>query len=95
MIYDIKDYLSQFFQKRLHVLAAFIFLLFSIIVIRVFSLQIVNGENYQDNFVMLIEKPLTKDEKNMRKSLNRWYYTTKKRTLKSVYNLMLKNFYCK
>ncbi|MBE6072560.1 MAG: transposase family protein [Clostridium butyricum] len=41
-----------------------------------------------------IKRPLTKDEKNIRKSLNKWYYTTKKRTLKSVYNLMLKNFYC-
>ncbi|MFR2886603.1 MAG: Mu transposase C-terminal domain-containing protein [Clostridium butyricum] len=40
------------------------------------------------------KRPLTKDEKNIRKSLNKWYYTTKKRTLKSVYNLMLKNFYC-
>ncbi len=29
-----------------------------------------------------IKRPLTKDEKNIRKSLNKWYYTTKKRTLK-------------
>ena len=29
-----------------------------------------------------IEKELTADEKNMRKSLNRWFYNTKKRTLK-------------
>lgn len=61
MIYDIKDYLSRFFQKRLYVLATFMFLLFVIIVVRVFSLQIINGQNYQDNFVMLIEKPLTKE----------------------------------
>lgn len=40
------------------------------------------------------EKPLTMDEKNMRKSLNRWYYTTKKRTLKNCYTLMLQHFYC-
>lgn len=40
------------------------------------------------------DKPLTKDEKNMRKSLNRWYYTTKKRTIKNVYTMMLQNFYC-
>ena len=40
------------------------------------------------------EKPLTRDEKNMRKSLNRWYYTTKKRTLKNCYTLMLQHFYC-
>lgn len=40
------------------------------------------------------ERPLTVDEKNMRKSLNRWFYSTKKRTLKNVYTLMLQNFYC-
>ena len=40
------------------------------------------------------EKELTADEKNMRKSLNRWFYNTKKRTLKNVYTLMLQNFYC-
>jgi penicillin-binding protein 2 len=61
LIYDIKDYLSHFFQKRLYVLAAVMFLLFTIIVVRVFSLQIVNGQMYQDNFVMLIEKPLIKE----------------------------------
>lgn len=40
------------------------------------------------------DKPLTKDEKNIRKSLNKWYYTTKKRTLKHCYTLMLQNYYC-
>lgn len=40
------------------------------------------------------EKTLTVDEKNIRKSLNRWYYTTKKRTLKNCYTLMLQHFYC-
>ena len=39
-------------------------------------------------------KELTKDEKNIRKSLNKWYYTTKKRTLKNCYTLMLENYYC-
>lgn len=39
-------------------------------------------------------KKLTIDEKNMRKSLNKWYYTTKKRTLKNCYTLMLQKFYC-
>ncbi len=34
-------------------------LLFSMILIRVFSLQIVNGQMYQENFVMRIEKTLT------------------------------------
>ena len=40
------------------------------------------------------DRPLSKDEKNMRKALNKYYYTTKKRTLKSVYTLMLKDSYC-
>ena len=41
-----------------------------------------------------IERELTADEKNIRKSLNRWYYNTKKRTLKTCYTLMLQHFYC-
>lgn len=41
-----------------------------------------------------VKKELTVDEKNMRKSLNRWFYNTKKRTLKNVYTLMLQHFYC-
>lgn len=61
MIYDIKEYLNRFFQSRLTVLATFMFLLFVIILMRVFSLQIINGQSYQNNFVMLIEKPLTKE----------------------------------
>jgi hypothetical protein len=40
------------------------------------------------------EKKLSADDKNMRKSLNKWYYTTKKRTLKNCYTLMLQHFYC-
>jgi len=40
------------------------------------------------------ERELTKDEKNMRKALNKYYYTTKKRTLKNVYAMMLKDSYC-
>lgn len=61
MIYDIKDYLNRFFQSRVTVLATFIFLLFTIITVKVFSLQIIEGQNYQDNFVMRIEKTLTKE----------------------------------
>lgn len=40
------------------------------------------------------EKVLTKDQKNMRKALNKYFYTSKKRTLKSVYTLMLNDSYC-
>ena len=30
----------------------------------------------------------------MRKALNKYFYTTKKRTLKNVYTMMLRNSYC-
>lgn len=40
------------------------------------------------------ERALTKDQKNMRKALNKYFYTSKKRTLKSVYTLMLNDSYC-
>ena len=61
MIYDIKDYLKKFFSSRLFVLAAVIILLFAILAERIFSLQIVNGAEYQKNFIMLIKKPLSID----------------------------------
>ena len=37
------------------------FLLFAILIGRLFSLQIINGQEYQDNFEMRIEKPLSVD----------------------------------
>ena len=40
------------------------------------------------------KRPLTKDEKNMRKALNKYYYTMRKNSLKTVYTMMLKNSYC-
>lgn len=40
------------------------------------------------------DRVLTQDEKNMRKALNKYYYTTKKRTLKNVYTMMLRDSYC-
>lgn len=40
------------------------------------------------------QRALTQDEKNMRKALNKYYYTTKKRTLKNVYTHMLNDNYC-
>ena len=61
MIYDIKDFLKRFFKSRLFVLSTVMVLMFSVILIRLFSLQIVNGQKYQDNFVMLIKKPLEVD----------------------------------
>ncbi len=40
------------------------------------------------------DKPLTADQKNMRWALNRFYYNSRKNTLKTSYTLMLKNKYC-
>lgn len=40
------------------------------------------------------KKALSYDEKNFRKSLNKWYFSTKKRTLKNCYTLMLEKYYC-
>ena len=61
MIYDIKDFLKRFFKSRLFVLSTAMVLMFGIILMRVFSLQIVNGQMYQDNFELRIEKTLTVD----------------------------------
>lgn len=40
------------------------------------------------------KESLSKDEKNMRWALNKYYYTTKKQTLPFVYKQMLKEKYC-
>ena len=40
------------------------------------------------------DRAMTQDEKNMRKALNKYFYTTKKRTLKNVYTMMLRDSYC-
>ena len=61
MIYDIKDFLKRFFKSRLFVLSTVMVLMFGIIMLRLFSLQIINGQMYQDNFEMRIEKPLAID----------------------------------
>ena len=61
MIYDFKEALKKFFSSRLFVLGAVMILMFSIVLIRVFSLQIINGASYQENFEMKIQKTLTID----------------------------------
>lgn len=40
------------------------------------------------------QRALTSDEKIMRKSLNKWFYNTKKKNLKNCYTLMLAKYYC-
>ncbi len=61
MISDIKDLLKRFFNSRMLVLSTAMLLMFAIILGRVFSLQIINGGYYQDNFLMRIEKTLAVD----------------------------------
>lgn len=59
MMYDFREFLKKFFSSRLFVVSAAFILLFVIILVRVFSLQIVNGKSYQDNFALRIQKTLS------------------------------------
>ena len=61
MIYDIKDFLQRLFKSRLLVLSTAMFLLFSMMLMRIFTLQIVSGEEYQEDFVMKIERTLSEE----------------------------------
>lgn len=61
MIYDLKEFLDRLFKSRLLVLSTIMFLLFSMMLVRIFSLQVVSGEEYQENFVMKIERTLSKE----------------------------------
>lgn len=61
MIYDIKEFFQRLIKSRLLVLSTVMFLLFSMMLVRIFSLQIVNGKEYQENFVMKIERTLSKE----------------------------------
>ena len=61
MIYEIKEFLNRLFKSRLLVLSTVMFLLFSMMLMRIFSLQIISGEEYQENFVMKIERTLSKE----------------------------------
>ena len=56
MIYDIKEFLKNCIKSRVFVLFVAMAVVFAIMLGRVFSLQIINGENYQKNFTQLIEK---------------------------------------
>lgn len=43
---------------------------------------------------IFVEKKLSKDEKNMRWALNKFFYNKNKNSLKTAYTLMLQNKYC-
>lgn len=54
---------------------------------------------YQDITVLapkpkIDDKPLTKDEKNIRWALNKYFYNQKKNSLPTAYSMMLKEKYC-
>lgn len=55
MSYDIKDFLKKFFSSRLFVFAAVFIVFFGIILARIFTLQVVNGKSYQENFSLKIQ----------------------------------------
>lgn len=55
MSYDIKDFLKKFFSSRLFVLAVVFIVFFGIILARIFTLQVVNGKSYQENFSLKIQ----------------------------------------
>lgn len=56
---DVRKFLKDFFSSRLFVLGLVMFLLFLIILGRVFTLQVVEGETYQNNFELKIQKTLS------------------------------------
>ena len=56
MFSNIKDFLANIFKSRLIVLIALFSLLSFMIVQKLFVLQIVNGENYLENYTLSIRK---------------------------------------
>ena len=55
--YDsIGEFLKSFFSSRLFVLSAVVILLGTVLLQRLFQLQIINGETYQENYTLLIQK---------------------------------------
>ena len=52
----VKEYIINFFKSRLFVLSAAMILLSAILIQQVFVLQIVNGEEYLNNYRLKIEE---------------------------------------
>ncbi len=59
MFDNIKEMFRMFFRSRLTVVGAVMILLFSVLLWRVFYLQIVNGKEYQDHYTLKIVKERT------------------------------------
>lgn len=58
MIFDIREFLKNCIKSRLLVLFIVMVVIFSIMLGRVFTLQIIEGEEYQKNFTELIRKDI-------------------------------------
>ncbi len=56
LLNDVKEYVGEFFKSRLIILIVVVLLLFSFIVNRLFSLQIVRGEEYMNDFELQTKK---------------------------------------
>lgn len=59
MIDTVKEFLGNLFRSRLVVVVTIMFLLSGILIYRIFSLQIIQGENFLDNFTLKIKKEIT------------------------------------
>ena len=56
MFENIKEVFRMFFKSRLAVAAVLMTVLFGVLLWRVFYLQIIKGEEYQDNYTLKIVK---------------------------------------
>lgn len=59
MNYDVKAFFKKIINSRLFVLAIVLFLMFAMVLVRVFSLQIIHGASYEENFTLKIQKTLS------------------------------------
>lgn len=59
LVKEILDYILNFLKSRIFVLSVIVFALFSVLMVRIFNLQIVNEEYYLNNFIQIAEKEVT------------------------------------
>ena len=59
MFDNIKEFFRTIFRSRLLVAATVMVLLFSVLIFRMFHLQIIKGEEYQDNYTLKIVRERT------------------------------------
>ena len=59
MFEQLRDKIIGVMTSRLFVLAVAVFILFSVLTVRLFNLQIIEGESYLDNFTLKIEREKT------------------------------------